>query len=74
MKRYFIISLLFLLNSCYSIRVFSDFDSEANFESHKSFAFYKAGIDQVEISDIDKKRILKAIEENLKSKKLVISE
>ena len=74
MKQFLLISLLFLLNGCYSIRVYSDFDSEANFNSYMSFAFYKAGIDQVEISDIDKKRILKAIEENLKSKQLVISE
>ena len=55
MKKFLLISLLFLLNSCYSIRVYSDFDSEANFNSYMSFAFYKAGIDQVEISDIDKK-------------------
>ena len=48
-----------IICSCNSIRVYSDFDSEINFDNYKSFAFYKKGIDNVEISDIDKKRILK---------------
>ena len=42
------------LNSCNSIRVYSDFDSEIDFSNYQSFAFYKTGIDKVEISDIDK--------------------
>ena len=72
-KNLSLICLLFLLNGCYSIRVYSDYDSEANFDSYKSFAFYKSGIDQVEISDIDKKRILKAVEADFKSKNMLIS-
>ena len=62
------------LNSCNSIRVYSDFDSDIDFNSYQSFAFYKTGIDKVEISDIDKKRILKSIEKNLIQKGMVISE
>ena len=73
-KNLAIICFLFLLNGCYSIRVYSDYDSEANFDSYKSFAFYKSGIDQVEISDIDKKRILKAVEADFKSKNMLISD
>ena len=73
-KNLSLVCLLFLLNGCYSIRVYSDYDSEANFDSYKSFAFYKSGIDQVEISDIDKKRILKAVEADFKSKNMLISD
>lgn len=73
-KNLVLICFIFLLNGCYSIRVYSDFDSEVNFDSYNSFAFYKSGIDQVEISDIDKKRILKAIEADFKSKNILISD
>ena len=64
----------FSLNSCNSIRVYSDFDSDIDFNNYQSFAFYKTGIDKVKISDIDKKRILKSIEKNLLQKGMAISE
>tara|TARA_B100001173_G_C15946281_1_gene529340 strand:- start:309 stop:857 length:549 start_codon:yes stop_codon:yes gene_type:complete len=71
---YFLFIFGFLLTSCNSIRVYSDFDSETDFKNYQSFAFYKTGIDKVEISDIDKKRILKSIEKNLKLKGMTVSE
>ena len=67
-----IISLI--LVSCGSVRVASDYDSEADFSKYKTFAFYKSGIDKVEISDIDKKRILKSIQSSLLNKGLTIDE
>ncbi|WP_299624606.1 DUF4136 domain-containing protein [uncultured Tenacibaculum sp.] len=58
--------LLFLIfTSCNSIRVVSDYDTKANFENKKTFAFYKPGIDKAEVSDLDKKRIMRAIEAEL---------
>ncbi len=68
----FLISLI--LASCGSVRVASDYDSEADFSKYKTFAFYKSGIDKVEISDIDKKRILKSIQSSLLNKGLTINE
>lgn len=56
-----VLALVFL-SSCVSVRVVSDYDREANFNGYKTYAFYKTGIDQAQISDLDKKRILKAIE------------
>jgi len=53
---------LVFLSSCVSVRVISDYDREANFNNYKTYAFYKTGIDRAQISDLDKKRILKAIE------------
>ena len=50
------------LTSCVSVRVATDYDREANFTAYKTYAFYKTGIDRAQISDLDKKRILSAIE------------
>ena len=66
--------LLLVLTSCSSVRVASDFDKNVDFNQYKTFAFYKAGIDKVEISDLDKKRILRAIETQLVSKGFLLSE
>ncbi|WP_228852424.1 DUF4136 domain-containing protein [Aegicerativicinus sediminis] len=54
--------------SCSSVRVAADYDRAANFDQYKSFAFYKPGIDKAEISDLDKRRILRAIESELLKK------
>lgn len=69
----FVLSLLFV-SSCVSIRVSTDFDKEANFSSYHTYAFYKKGISEVKISDLDKKRILRAIENVMQSKGLSASE
>ena len=65
---------LILLSSCQSVRVLSDYDQKANFSEYKSYAFYKTGIDKVQISDLDKKRILRAIETEMTSRGFVKSE
>jgi hypothetical protein len=57
-----------LFTSCSSVRVASDYDREANFNSYQSFAFFKPGIDKADISDLDKKRILRAIEAEMQAK------
>ncbi|WP_299110911.1 DUF4136 domain-containing protein [uncultured Winogradskyella sp.] len=63
-----------LLSSCSSVRVAADYDREANFDQYKTFAFFKPGIDKAEISDIDKRRILRAIEAELMAKGMTKSE
>jgi len=65
---------LVILSSCNSVRVLSDYDQKANFSEYKSYAFYKTGIDKVQISDLDKKRILRAIETEMTSRGFVKSE
>ena len=66
--------LMLFLSACTSVRVVSDYDKEANFSTFKSFAFYKTGIDKAQISDLDKKRILRAIEAEMGAKGFVKSE
>tara|TARA_B100000795_G_C22528755_1_gene334256 strand:+ start:103 stop:657 length:555 start_codon:yes stop_codon:yes gene_type:complete len=64
---------VFVLTSCSSVRVVSDYDSVTDFTKYKTFAFYKPGIDKAKISDLDKKRIMRQIEANLKAKGLTMS-
>jgi hypothetical protein len=65
---------LLLFVSCSSISVYSDYDKTADFSQYKTYAFYKKGIDRVEISDLDKRRILRVIERELQSKGMVPSD
>lgn len=59
---------IFALASCSSVRVATDYDKNADFNQYKTFAFFKSGIDKVEISDLDKRRILNAIDAELTAK------
>jgi len=63
-----VLLLLVVTTSCSSVRVTSDYDKQANFNDFKTFAFYKTGIDKAEINDLDKRRILRAIEAELLAK------
>ena len=74
MKKIVLLLVFAILYSCSSIRVYSDFDSSVDFSTYRSFAFLKEGVDQVEISDLDKRRILKAIDTVLVNKGYVKSE
>lgn len=62
------------LNSCGSVKVAVDYDREANFDNYKTFAFFKPGIDKAQINDLDKRRILRAIEAELLAKGMTKSE
>lgn len=65
---------LFLTASCSSVSVSSDYEKSTDFSVYKTYAFYKKGIDKVEISDLDKRRILRAIEAEMNAKGFVKSE
>ncbi len=67
-----ILALAFMA-SCSSVKVVTDYDKETNFNTFKTYAFYKTGIDKAEISDLDKKRILKAIDAEMASRGFVKS-
>lgn len=66
--------LLVVATSCSSVKVAADYDKNANFNEYKTFAFFKTGIDKAEISDLDKRRILRAIESELMAKGFTKSE
>lgn len=60
--------LLFVLASCSSVRVNADYDKNANFSNYKTYAYLKSSIDKAEISDLDKKRILRSIDQVMSTK------
>lgn len=66
--------LLVVVSSCTTVRVATDYDKNANFNNYTSYAFYKPGIDKAKISDLDKKRILRAIDNELMVKGMAKSE
>lgn len=74
MKNTVLLFTLFLFISCYSIRVYSDFDRGVDFSTYETFAYFKPEIDKVDISDLDKRRILKALDTQMSLKGLSKSE
>ena len=64
---------LFILSSCATVNVKTDYDTKTDFTKFKTFAFYKKGIDKAKISDLDKRRILHAIETELEAKGMTLS-
>ena len=76
MKTIKLLTALFLLvfASCASVRVYSDFDNKVDFAPYKTYAFHKNGVDKAEISQLDKKRILNAIDRELSNKGMTKSE
>ncbi|MSP84585.1 MAG: DUF4136 domain-containing protein [Flavobacteriaceae bacterium] len=66
--------MLLILSSCSSVRVNSDYDKNVDFSQYKTYAFQKRGVDKVEISDLDKKRILRAIDVEMSKKGFTKSE
>ena len=69
-----VLVLFLLMVSCQAVHVNSDFDKNVDFSQFKTYAFYKNGIDKVEISDLDKKRILRSIDNQMQKKGFTKSE
>jgi hypothetical protein len=63
-----------VITSCVTIRISSDYDTGVDFNSYSTFAFFKPGIDDSQISDLDKRRILNALENNLIEKGFSLSD
>lgn len=62
-------ALLLTMASCGSlVSVNADYDKKVDFSAYKTYAYYKTGIDKVEISDLDKRRILSAIDQQMLAK------
>ncbi|TYP97948.1 uncharacterized protein DUF4136 [Tenacibaculum adriaticum] len=66
--------ILLVFVGCSSVKVATDYDTKVDFNQYKTFAFYKTGIDKAAISDLDKKRIMRAIEAELLAKGMAKSE
>lgn len=60
--------LVVTLTSCSTVKVTTDYDTKVDFNSYKTFAFHKKGIDKATMSDLDKKRVMRAIESEMVAK------
>ena len=67
-KLLFLPIIALIITSCSSVKVTTDYDTKVDFNQYKTFAFYKKGIDKAAISDLDKKRIMRAVESELIAK------
>ncbi len=56
------------LSACSSLRTASDYDKKANFNQYKTYNFYDKGIARVKLNDLDKRRLLGAIDTEMAAK------
>ena len=59
---------LLMFTSCNVVNVATDYDRQANFDTYKTYSFHQKGLEKLDINDLDKRRIVGAIEENLAAK------
>jgi len=64
-KAIVLITAIVLLIGCQTVRVSQDYAVDTDFNQFKTYGYFKQGIDEAEISDLDKKRILKAIDDQM---------
>lgn len=75
MKKLFtLLAVIALLASCQTVRVSQDYALGTPFNEYKTYAYYKKGVDEAKISDLDKKRILRAIDTEMAAKGFIKSE
>lgn len=77
MKTVKFLSLLFITAIaafCSSISVNTDYDDNTDFNQYKTYGFLDKAIEKAEISDLDKKRILSAIDAEFQKKGFTKSE
>lgn len=60
--------IAFMVTSCSTVRVTYDFDRATDFNVYKTYNFHQKGIDKLEVNDLDKRRIISAIEEQMAAK------
>ena len=65
---YYLIALCFIFVGCSSANVSTDYDRTANFNAYKTYSFHQKGLEKLELNDLDKNRIVSAIDQNLASK------
>jgi hypothetical protein len=69
-----LLAVITLLVSCNTVRVSQDYALGTDFNNYKTYAYFKKGIDEAQISELDKKRILRAIDTEMTAKGFVKSQ
>lgn len=56
---------------CSTLRTASDFDKDVDFSGYKTYNFYDKGLEQLRLNDLDKRRLMAAVEAGLNAKGFV---
>jgi len=72
LKRIFVLSsIVMVLASCSSLQTVSDYDRSADFSGYKTYNFYEKGLERLKVNNLDKRRLMAAVEQNMNSKGFV---
>jgi len=75
MKKIFLLLLVMAaMIGCQTVRVSQDYAIGTDFNQYKTYAYFKKGVDEAKISELDKKRILRAIDSEMLAKGFTKSE
>lgn len=64
----FIVLLSLFVTSCGTVQVSTDYDRSANFATYKTYAIHQKGLDKLKVNDLDKNRLVKAIDTQMATK------
>ena len=64
----FIILLSLFVTSCGTVQVSTDYDRSANFATYKTYSFHQKGLDKLKVNDLDKNRLIAAIDAQMAAK------
>ncbi|WP_426328228.1 DUF4136 domain-containing protein [Pedobacter sp. R-06] len=67
-------TIVMAFTSCIAVLTASDYDKKIDFSKLKSFAYYEKGIEHLELNNLDKPRMLNAVETAMTKKGFVKNE
>ncbi len=67
-KLFGLFAFVILATGCQTVRTSQDYALDADFNKYKTYAYFKQGIDEAAVSELDKKRILRAIDAQMQAK------
>jgi hypothetical protein len=73
-KTILILLMMAAMIGCQTVRVSQDYAIGTDFNKYNTYAYFKKGVDEAKISELDKKRILRAIDDEMISKGFIKSE
>jgi len=61
-------TVILALSGCSSLRTASDYDKNVDFSGYKTYNFYDKGIARVRLNNLDKRRLMAAVEAEMNAK------
>ncbi|UKT62355.1 DUF4136 domain-containing protein [Pedobacter mucosus] len=63
-----LLTVVLALSGCSTLRTASDFDKDVDLKSYKTYNLYNKGIDRVRLNNLDKRRLVAAVETEMLAK------